>query len=101
MKNLLVIQPIRKDNENERFIETINIIHYCVDYFLKDDVELVRYDYIFNNPLQSLSNAISVLNKAYIIYFGKGWVEDKYCHIIHDIAIKYDLKVIYYIDVDF
>lgn len=100
MKKVFISQPMRGLTDEEILKERDRIKKNIKD-ILEEDVEIIDsflqdYPGEINKhiPVWYLGKSIQLLSQADIAYFGGDWKNTRGCQIEHEIAIKYEIKII-------
>lgn len=98
MIKLFISQPMRGLSDEE-ILETRNNIKLNAERILGEPIEVL--DSFFedftptgNIPVAFLGKSISLLAKADIVYFAKGWEQARGCRIEHLVAKEYEITII-------
>lgn len=101
----MISQPmLGKTNEEivatrERAIEALEAKGYdVVNTLFADEYysqEKIKGYGIVQIPVYFLARTLNKMSKCHAVYFCKGWENARGCAIEHEVAIAYDLKIIY------
>lgn len=105
MKKVMISQPLAGLNEDQ----IANTRNKAINFLEEKDYEIVNTLftdewYSQNNmkergvikiPLCFLAKALENMSLCNTVYFTKGWEKARGCKIEHEVAIKYNLEIIY------
>lgn len=100
MRKVFISQPMR-GLTNEEILKEREKIKKNIKDIIEEDVEIIDsfledYPGEINKhiPVWYLGKSIQLLSQADIVYFGGNWKNARGCQIEHEIAIKYEIKII-------
>ncbi len=99
---IFIAQPMRHKSDAEIIEERYRIIARINNELFKgEEIEILNSymeDFVDttlkNKSLNYLGRSIQLLSEADCVYFGEGWREARGCHIEHECAERYGLKII-------
>ena len=89
--NWLIVQPTEGIEEVEKIAKRCETIVRILNLHPNDKI---TYYCDGDSSLASLSLDVMRLSNADIVYFAKGWENDKRCAILHSIALQYGIVVV-------
>ena len=72
--------------------------YMVIDTYFQDDwysKEAMEQRGVVNNPLCFFAKSIEKMSMCDFVYFAKGWEKTRGCRLEHEVALAYELKVIY------
>ena len=105
MQKIMISQPMHGFTDEE-IIETRNRF---LQFVVKENLEVVNTYFqdewyskdamtergVVQIPLCFLSKSVENMSLCHKAYFAKGWENARGCKIEHEIALQYDLEIIY------
>ena len=105
MKKIMVSQPM-KGFSNEQIVETRNRF---LEFAQRENLEVVNTYFtdewysqnamnergVLQIPLCFLAKSLQNMSLCDAVYFAKGWENARGCKIEHEVALQYELEIIY------
>lgn len=97
MKKVFISQPMA-GKTNEEIKEERSALEGLLElkgYSVVDSIIAETPEEAFNEPVYYLGQSILLLSQSDVVVFMKGWEKARGCKIEHDIALAYNVPILY------